>query len=365
MINFYYTLITSCIFCFSLTSCIKEEAIGREADIEKFVIQDENVENILIDNNANTLTLFLKDLTIRTFTPQVELSEGASVLPASGTEIDFSNQTVYTVTSEDKSFQKKYKILIRSNVADLKMNFEDWVEISWNATKPELTYWALKDNLWASANYGVVLATLGNIDEYPTSYTTDAYKGKYAAELVTKKGGKYWGKLIPVFSGSIYRGIFSINLGNFVKSAKFGQPHPKENGKPMLFTGYYKYKPGTPFVNEKDEEIPGRLDECSIHAVLYKVTKGDKGKKEYLDGTNILTSDKVIAKAILEDGSKKENYTKFSLEFNYVEEPDYESHDYKLAIVCASSKEGDFYRGAIGSTLIVDNIEVICELIEE
>ena len=34
---------------------------------------------------------------------------------------------------------------------------------------------------------------------------------------------------------------------------------------------------------------------------------------------------------------------------------------YKFAIVCSSSKDGDSFKGAGGSTLIVDEFEVICE----
>ena len=34
---------------------------------------------------------------------------------------------------------------------------------------------------------------------------------------------------------------------------------------------------------------------------------------------------------------------------------------YKLAIVCSSSKDGDKFQGASGSTLIVDDLEVIGE----
>ncbi len=105
----------------------------------------------------------------------------------------------------------------------------------------------------------------------------------------------------------------------------------------------------------------GKIDECSIYAVLYKVTKGEAGIDEYLDGTNIMTSDKVIARAQLPDGSDKSSFTEFRLPFIYTEEPDYDKYDYKLAVVFASSKEGDYYRGAVGSTLIVDKTEVVCE----
>ncbi|MBU9882778.1 PCMD domain-containing protein, partial [Bacteroides sp. MSK.20.82] len=38
-----------------------------------------------------------------------------------------------------------------------------------------------------------------------------------------------------------------------------------------------------------------------------------------------------------------------------------EGAKYKLAIVCSSSKEGDLFKGAGGSTLILDELEVMGE----
>ena len=38
-----------------------------------------------------------------------------------------------------------------------------------------------------------------------------------------------------------------------------------------------------------------------------------------------------------------------------------ETKTYKIAIVCSSSKEGDIFNGAGGSTLILDELEIIGE----
>mgnify|MGYP002996190355 CR=1 FL=1 len=53
-------------------------------------------------------------------------------------------------------------------------------------------------------------------------------------------------------------------------------------------------------------------------------------------------------------------YTPFNIEFEYLQEYD-RNAKYKFAIVCSSSKDGDLFKGAGGSTLIVDEFEVICE----
>ena len=106
------------------------------------------------------------------------------------------------------------------------------------------------------------------------------------------------------------------------------------------------------------------MDECSIYAVLFKVAKS-AGKDAFLYGENVLTDENIIAIAILEDGGEKEEYTEFNIPIKYSKKMDYTQQDYKLTVVFASSKRGDYYEGAPGSMLIVDDVEVICEAFKE
>ncbi|NDW09732.1 PCMD domain-containing protein [Dysgonomonas sp. 520] len=341
----------------ALSSCIKEEGLNLEADITSFKFMEIEAEPYL---NQETGTIKLEisdsDLDITNLTPVITVFEGATIQPESGVAQDFSKAVEYTVTSENKQWQRTYKVSITNVV--LKYSFEDWYINEIGSGNKIFKYPTPTDDFWSSANSGIAIAKVGAVDEYPTHPTTDAYKGKYAAELKTQRGGVYWKNLIPIFSGSLFRGKFSLNMADFVKSAKFGQFHTQDKGRPVEFRGYYKYKPGDVFYNEDDQIVPGKIDEFSIYAVLYEVTKGN-GADEFLDGTNILSSSKTVAIAELTDRSAKENYTYFSLPFVYNREPDYNKFDYKLAIVCASSREGDYYRGAVGSTLIVDELEII------
>lgn len=347
-----YPLI-SALYLFS--SCIKDEPLNKEADIEAFSLPDSILINSVITDNKVTLviknTAFNKKLA-----PQIRVTPGATITPASGDSVDFAKNVTYTVVSEDKQYSKVYSVNVTSSIS-LKFDFEDWFMLGglWK-------YPALKDDMWSSANQGIMTAKLGKVDKYPTRSTTDCLSGKHAALLETQKGGTFLlVGYVPIFSGSLFRGTFKLNMASPPKSALFGQIHDKENGIPSKMTGYYKYTPGDTLIN-KQGVVPGKTDEFSIYAVMYKVTKGNDGLSEYLNGENILTSDKVIAKAILEDRSPKSQFTKFDLPFIYTEEPNYDLYSYKLAIVFASSKNGDFYEGAIGSTLIVDDVEVICTL---
>lgn len=355
-------LLIICVLTISFSSCIKDEPENIEADILSFEfpeysdlkISPSKESNLIIFETANTTSIDITHLK-----PSIKISEGASIYPSTDEYQNFSDTVTYTVSSEDRKWSRKYKVLI-NKILPLKFSFEEWG----TAGVGIMTYPKLSDDSWSTANQGIALAKFGKVDEFPTNFTTDAYEGKYAAQLKTQRGGKYFGNLIPIFSGSFFRGQFGpIVMSDFAKSVKFGQPHPIDKGKPIIFKGYYKYKVGDTFYDEKDNVIAGRIDECSIYAVLYKVTKGVTGTKndEFLDGNNILTSDKIVAIAKLEDTSEKDKYTYFELPFKYKETPDYNTYDYKLAVVFASSKEGDFYRGAVGSTLIVDEVEVTCQ----
>ena len=63
-----------------------------------------------------------------------------------------------------------------------------------------------------------------------------------------------------------------------------------------------------------------------------------------------------------EDGSEKKEWTSFMIPFKYLEGKSYEQgKEYMMAIVCSSSKDGDKFKGAVNSTLIVDELEIVGE----
>ena len=150
-----------------------------------------------------------------------------------------------------------------------------------------------------------------------------------------------------------------------LNSTKFGISYDK---KPAYFRGWYKYTPGAKFIDgtgaTKPAEVverPEITDECAIQAVLYEA-KDAAGKDVTLTGVDINTSEYRVAEARLKDGTDKDEWTTFELAFEYLPEKSYDStKEYKLAIICSSSKEGDKFKGAANSTLIVDELEVIGE----
>lgn len=372
----YKTLLIIATIAFSISSCIKDEPLGKETDITSFWIEsDTYVSTEISERTVSVIVTEHADLS--NIIPQIKVSQGATISPESGVKQDFSEGPVtYWVTSEDKKYSKDYTVSLIKPTS-LNFDFEDWVE-----TSQGFYNMMLKDNngklikLWDSGNPGI--AFVNNKGVFATAPTNDAYKGNYAAKLETLEGNIQITNLkIPIFSGSLFYGSFNLLAGiaDPRKCLRLGQFYPEAKGKPITFTGYYKYKPGSEFTYlDKDNKIiktKDITDEMSIYSVLYKVAKG-QANKEYLDGITIMNSDSIVARAdwkpetsLLTDKPAEDGkgYTKFTIPFVYKEgvKLDFAKNDYKITILFASSKDGNEYKGAIGSTLIVDEVEIISE----
>lgn len=355
MKRYIHGLVLSLLLLSFCNSCIKDEPLFKEADIVKISLEDDIEGDVIYQTNIISILVYdTTGFAKKKITPKIEVSEGAHIYPQSGEPVVLDNyNAIYEVFSEDKSTSKKYIVQVVP-FESLKYDFEDWQTVNFIGK----IYEKLSDPLWMSGNEGIrIIYDKGK--NFPTRSTDDKRSGEHAALLETLFGKP--NLKAPLFAGSLYRGILELNLSDPAKSAKFGQMFPKYFGKPIRFKGHYKYKPGETFVDENQQAVPNKIDECDIYAVLFKVTKGPAGKNEYLDATNVKTDPSVIAIAQLADLSAKSEYTEFNIPFVYKEDFDYDNNDYKLVISFTSSREGAFYRGAIGSTLIVDDVEVVCK----
>ena len=100
--------------------------------------------------------------------------------------------------------------------------------------------------------------------------------------------------------------------------------------------------------------------------MLYKNTDSN-GNPVVLYGDNVLTSPQIVAIARLDKVENTDTWTEFEVDFNYTQEVDeslLDNYGYNLAVVFSSSIEGANFEGAIGSTMFVDKVRVICETTE-
>ena len=88
---------------------------------------------------------------------------------------------------------------------------------------------------------------------------------------------------------------------------------------------------------------------------MYEVDSYD----DYLDGTNINDSKKVILKAAFSSGVQN-SFIEKTINFEPTGNGSFypANKKYKIAIVCTPSKEGDAYKGAPESTLWIKSLEV-------
>lgn len=327
-----------------------------EAKITAFTFDSKEVLSQPVIEGTNItfmVTDTIKPEILAALIPTIQISEKATITPASGVAQDFSQPVTYTVTSEDGITTTVYTVSVAGKMQ--KYSLDEWVNKGTGKAAYQTPY---PEDKWATSSAGAsLLALFGYTGGFPVVPTDDAVSGT-AAKLVTKNTADI--SMAPaITSGSLYTGRFAIDLSNQLNSTKFGVMCDK---KPLLFNGYYKYTPGEMYLDGSDKknivEHPELTDECSIKGVLYEVAD----ESETLTGLNIGNSEKIVAVASLADGTAKAEYTPFSLEFKFVEGKDYDPAKlYKLALIFSSSSKGDAFQGAPGSTLYVDELEVVFE----
>lgn len=333
-----------------------------EAKILSFIF-DRNVASVdslvlgepVINEEAKTITFRVADSTtteyLKQLIPTIEISENATITPEGGIAQDFNKPVQYTVTAEDGT-QAVYTVSVLGSYYD----FEDWVV-------ENETYNFQKPINWATSNSGIVL--LKAIGYYSgdaiVAPEEEGFDGK-GAKITTAytKGGSMLGIAIPVItSGSLFTGDFVVDAMNTLNSTQFGIPYFQ---KPTNVKGYFKYTPGENYYYCPDPDKSNeaaidntKTDKCSLCAVLYEV----EDYSEFLNGETIYTSNQIVAIAQQFAGNTPD-YTAFDLQLEYKKEYD-PMKKYRFAIIFSSSKDGAAFSGAEGSTLWIDEVEVINE----
>ena len=120
------------------------------------------------------------------------------------------------------------------------------------------------------------------------------------------------------------------------------------------------------------------MDEPDIYVVLYR-NEDPLGAKVQIDGDDVLTNPYIIGKGRLPhnynaDGSDKlsgtpihgltSQWQEITIPITYSEEPDetiLKNKGYSLVFSIASSWQGGFFMGAVGSKLYIDKLRLFCD----
>lgn len=374
-------------FCALLaTSCIKDEPLNSECDIEVCKVHHEASDTIFYALSDTLQKVSSVDTVINFYTrsrinPQdlsqvrvtFDLTPGATITPANGSVQDFSQGgVVYTVVSEDKLWSRTYKVRFLPR-AVLNPDF-DFENVELEQPRERFYIWFAYDqnqkrqDLWATGNSGFALSrSSAKPHEYPSVMLEQGVSGK-GVKLETCSTGQFGESVkMPIAAGNLFLGSFDVQKALFdpMKATRFGVP---VNRKPVRFTGYYKFQPGEVFEDRYDQAVPGRVDAPDAYAVLYKNTD-ENGLPVTLYGDDVLTHKNIVAIARVPEFKVTGvadtcAWEHFDLPLEYKQELDMvrlSNLGYNLAVVFTSSIEGATFCGAEGSTLLIDESAIIYE----
>ena len=353
--------LTSCFFlAFAISSCIQDEALNSEAAIDGCTGADVQLANI--NANEKIVDVYVHkgaDLTKQEL--KFTLPEGATIKPNNSRDGDtgnfynFSeagNSRSFTVTSEDGEFKPMYTINIIPAELPTVYHFEELL-VTENTPyhilyefAPSTSQGISKVLQWSSGNPGFKLTGMAkNPTDYPTVRVENGYTGKCV--------------------GNLFIGNFDVTKAlagqeGALKATTFGFQFYKH---PKTLKGYYKYKAG-PVYTENNQPQSGVKDRFDIYAIMYEADDNSF----MLDGTNAKTSNKLVYLAQIKADAAVETdqWTEFNLPFEpqnnkSIDEQKLQNGKYKLGIIFSSSIDGDRFKGAVGSTLYIDEVELICE----
>ena len=198
--------------------------------------------------------------------------------------------------------------------------------------------------------------------DYPTVQIANGFRGK-GVKLETRDTGSFGASVkMYIAAGNLFIGTFEVGnaLANPRKATNFGFQFDK---RPKTLKGHYKFKAGDVYSAEgKPQE--GVRDKCDIYAVMYEA----ENNSVMLNGDDVFTSDKLVSLARIkpEDVVESDQWTDFEIPFEpvkgqVIDDTKLKNGEYKLGIVFSSSVDGAYFKGAVGSTLYVDEVELICE----
>ena len=224
-------------------SCIREEALNTEADIESCTLAGDVLNRDPVIENEKVTLYLKKTADLSDLAPEFTLTPGATISPASGTKLDFSSPQYYEVTSEDGRWKKQYKVEATTSY-NIPTLFQFEKVRTTKTAKGEYQIFYETDNsgketiVWASGNSGYALTGAGSgADTYPTYQSNIGYRNKCLA-LTTRKTGKYGADMnMPIAAGNLFLGTFEVlnALTNPLKATKFGIP---TDAVPSRIQGY-------------------------------------------------------------------------------------------------------------------------------
>lgn len=336
-----------------LFSC--EEEKSNKAEIIDFsIISTSNseiiVEEVMINSEKNKIYIFINnDLTEYeseiSFTIDLNLSSGAKSSLSIQNDLTFNNPDEVKkidIEAEDGTIKEWYLFIVHKQIQN--SDFNNWfTNVGMNGLDYSEIGNSAIESVWATANMGTSLYT--NYGTQPIYENSKTF-----VKLTTLSPSVS----VPLAASTLFTGKFDVNIAianpiDPKKATILGTPFifkPKSFRIKYAYQASYPYmqvtfdSPTNIFGGNTIEEIEGE-DKCAMYVVLGIINGNDIteiGRAELFSSS----TDGVI-----------DQYVDFI--YTSSVKPTH------IAVVFTSSKEGDVWKGSIGSELIVQEFELIYE----
>ena len=351
--NRYKTIIIGVLVLFlALESCISEDEFGLSPfkEINEFQLPGQAGVTIINRDDLSIEIPISEGIDLSNLRPSViKISNLARISPSIEEPQDFSEPVIYTVTAEDKT-SSLWTVTAIAALPDPQLpnsDFDSWYNVSDYQQPGE----SASNTVWGTANRAV--AIVGD----PNTIPEDLGDGDLAARLTSVAAPL----LVRMAAATLFTGKFTDGFPSATdprSNIDFGTPF---NGRPEDFRVDYKYLPGPSYEDGNGNPLTGG-DQCDIYVLLEK-RDGDNVQRI---GTGWFRSDTSVTDfSTLEIDIKYGELTTSDPEFEYANIREGESWGNvqdtptHITIVFSSSALGDFFTGAIGSELWINNFELI------
>jgi hypothetical protein len=277
-------------------------------------------------------------------TPEIVVSPGAKVVPSPGTSVTFNDEedfVNFTITSEDGTNSVDYLFTIRDRQVP-NAGFENWfTETGMNSQPFVQPGKYMESTVWATANMGTSIYSI-----YGTSPVEEDDNTLIKIETVTTVA-------LPLVAGALYLGEFDLDGAiadptNPVAAATLGIPFAF---RPTSVQLKYSYTSGDQLIQAVLKD-PGNLFGGFD---IYNLEGKDKFGIEVVLEKRVGDVVTVIAQKNFDSDQDVETLTDLNLQLEYFsnEAPTH------FHISFSPSFDGGTFKGAIGSTLIIDDVEMI------
>lgn len=228
------------------------------------------------------------------------------------------------------------------------ISFDDWFQDAKKAWFPRAS--ETDEVWWDTANMGANTLSPVNPTTPESSFVAVSGEGKHAARLETKS-------VVGVMAaGNLYSGRYKGTQG-ITALLDFGVPF---ESRPIGLRGYYSYSPKTiDKVKPPYTSLKGMRDMCQIYIMLTAWETPfpvNSSEQHYIDMND---PDILAFRELVTDEDTDGKYVEFFIHLDDEAWRDKTRKATHILVISCASRYGDYFTGAVGSVLYVDEFQLV------